>query len=84
MVSCGAQGCSWERATDNRGLNRHRGSCHFFKKSGILATQKRLQRARNATLANLVSSQSQSESVTVGSTQVSDVSLQSPNWTTSI
>ncbi|KAG1717827.1 hypothetical protein EDD22DRAFT_855856 [Suillus occidentalis] len=49
MVSCGAQGCSWERATDNRGLNRHRTACHFFKKSSILATEKRLQRVRNAT-----------------------------------
>jgi hypothetical protein len=54
MVSCGAQGCSWEKTTDAQGLNRHQASCHFFKRSSIIATQKRQQRARDATLANLV------------------------------
>jgi hypothetical protein len=53
MVSCGAQGCSWEKVTDNRGLNRHRTGCRFFKRSSTLANEKRLQRARNATSANL-------------------------------
>ncbi|KIK32956.1 hypothetical protein CY34DRAFT_813946 [Suillus luteus UH-Slu-Lm8-n1] len=48
MVSCGAQNCSWERATNSRGLNQHRASCKFFKKSSVLASQKRLQRARDA------------------------------------
>jgi hypothetical protein len=40
MVSCGALGCSWERATDNWGLNRHHATCHLFKKSSTLASQK--------------------------------------------
>lgn len=56
MVLCGAPGCYWERPTDNRGLNRHRTSCHFFNKASVLATEKRRQRARNATLANQLSS----------------------------
>jgi hypothetical protein len=52
MVSCGAHGCSWGGTTDGRGLNRHRASCSFFKRATVVASQKRLQRARDATLAN--------------------------------
>lgn len=68
MVSCGAQSCSWEKATDSRGLSRHRASCHFYKRSSILAMQKRQQRARDATLATLVSTQS----VNLNTSQVSN------------
>jgi hypothetical protein len=53
MVSCGALGCSWERATDARGLNRHRASCHLFKKTSVLASQKRQERAKEAAFAHL-------------------------------
>lgn len=53
MVSCSAPGCSWERATDARGLSRHRASCHFYKKSSVLASQKRQQRATQAVAANM-------------------------------
>lgn len=48
MVSCGASRCSWERATDARGLSRHHASCHFYKKSSVLASQRRLERAKEA------------------------------------
>lgn len=48
MVSCGAPSCSWERATDTRGLNRHRASCHLYRKSSALATQKRQEHAKGA------------------------------------
>jgi hypothetical protein len=58
MVFCGAQGCSWEKATDNRGLDRHRVSCSFFRRSSVLATQKQLEHARNATAANCVANMS--------------------------
>lgn len=54
IVSCGASGCVWEKATDTRGLNRHRTSCHFYRKSSILASKKRLERAKDAARANLV------------------------------
>lgn len=53
MVSCGAPGCSWERATDTRGLNRHRASCHSYKKCSVLATQKRQERAKDAAVSLL-------------------------------
>lgn len=69
MVSCGALGCSWEKTTDNRGLSRHRASCHLFKRSSILATQKRQQRARDATLGTLVPKFAQS----VNTSRVSDL-----------
>lgn len=48
MVLCGATDCSWEKATDARGLSRHRTSCHSYKKSSLLATQKRRERAKEA------------------------------------
>jgi hypothetical protein len=53
MVTCGAQGCSWERATDTRGLSRHHASCRFYKKSSVLATQKRRERVKDAVSARL-------------------------------
>jgi hypothetical protein len=53
MVLCGASGCSWERVTDTRGLSRHRASCHSYRKSSTLATQKRQERAREAVFSNL-------------------------------
>lgn len=53
MVLCGSIGCSWEKATDARGLNRHRASCHFYKKSSLLATQQRRERAKESVAANL-------------------------------
>jgi hypothetical protein len=52
MVACEAPGCSWERKTDIRGLTRHRAACHFFKRSSTLASQKRQERAKEATLSN--------------------------------
>jgi hypothetical protein len=48
MVSCGASRCLWERATDARGLSKHRAGCHFYKKSSILASQRRHERAKEA------------------------------------
>jgi hypothetical protein len=53
MVSCGAPRCLWERPTDARGLSRHHASCHFYKKSTALASQKRLERAKEAVSAHL-------------------------------
>lgn len=53
MVLCGALGCSWERVTDTCGLSRHRASCHSYRKSSTLATQKRQERAREAVFSNL-------------------------------
>ncbi|KAG1855096.1 hypothetical protein C8R48DRAFT_776498 [Suillus tomentosus] len=41
-------GCSWERAKDARGLSRHRASCHLYKRYSVLATQKRRERAKEA------------------------------------
>jgi hypothetical protein len=52
MVSCGAAGCSWERKTDSRGLNRHRTTCHFYKTSTVLASLKRQERAKEAVITN--------------------------------
>ncbi|KAG1822445.1 uncharacterized protein BJ212DRAFT_1476874 [Suillus subaureus] len=53
MVSCSSIGCSWEKATDACGLSRHRTSCHFYKKSSLLATQQRWERAKESVTANL-------------------------------
>jgi hypothetical protein len=50
MVSCNAPGCSWERSTDNRGLNRHRASCCFYKRASSLASRKRQDRAKEASI----------------------------------
>lgn len=58
MVSCGTQGCSWEKASDNRELNKHCTSCSFFRRSSVLAQQKRLEHVRNAASANLVANMS--------------------------
>ncbi|KAG2050289.1 hypothetical protein BDR06DRAFT_974658 [Suillus hirtellus] len=60
MVLCGALGCSWERAMDTCGLSRHCTSCHFYKRSSILATQKRQERAKEAVSANLAANLPQS------------------------
>lgn len=60
MVLCGALVCSWERATDTRGLSRHRTSCHFYKRSSVLATQKRQERAKEAVSTNLAANLPQS------------------------
>lgn len=54
-VSCNAPGCSWQRMTDNRALNKHRANCHFYKRVSTLASQKRQDRAKDAALSNLVS-----------------------------
>lgn len=52
MVSqCGALGCSWETTKDARGLNRHRASCHLYKRHSVLATQKRREHAKEASRA---------------------------------
>lgn len=54
MVVCGAQGCSWERTTDNRGLTRHRASCRYYKRASTLASQRRHDRAKEAAHSHLV------------------------------
>lgn len=63
MVSCGAPGCQWERKTDNRGLNRHRASCHLYKKVNSLASRRRQDRTKEAVISNLISNSSTSTSV---------------------
>ncbi|KAG1796316.1 uncharacterized protein HD556DRAFT_1441620 [Suillus plorans] len=63
MVLCGALGCSWERATDTHGLSRHCTSCHFYKRSSVLATQKRQEHAKEAVSANLAANLPQSMSL---------------------
>jgi hypothetical protein len=65
MVSCGAASCSWDRETDARGLSRHRASCHFYKKSSVLATQKRRERAKEAVFANMAANHKANPSVNV-------------------
>ncbi|KAG1820940.1 uncharacterized protein BJ212DRAFT_1297417 [Suillus subaureus] len=57
MVSCGAHS-SWAGTTDGQGLNQHCATCSFFKRSSIVASQRRLQWARDATLANFDRSES--------------------------
>lgn len=47
MVSCRALQCPWERATDAHKLSRHCASCHFYKKSNVLASQRRLEQAKD-------------------------------------
>jgi hypothetical protein len=65
MVSCDAPGCSWarERATDNRGLSRHRANCRFYKRVSSLASQRRKERAKEAVGLNLLPKPSVSVSV---------------------
>lgn len=52
--SCNASGCFWEKGpndtakADPRGLSRHRATCQHYRKSRYIATQKRLERARQA------------------------------------
>ncbi|KAG2738476.1 hypothetical protein P692DRAFT_20882205 [Suillus brevipes Sb2] len=53
MVSCGAVRCSWERATDFRGLDRHRTTCKYYQKESKLAAEKRRDRARESVSQNL-------------------------------
>lgn len=53
MVSCGALDCSWERATNSRGLSLHRASCLLFKRHSVRAIQKRRERAKEAAFAEL-------------------------------
>ncbi|KAG2051670.1 hypothetical protein BDR06DRAFT_983445 [Suillus hirtellus] len=51
MVSsqaCKAPGCSWEKATDTRGLSRHRATCQSYNKYRISASQRRHERAKEA------------------------------------
>jgi hypothetical protein len=66
MVSCEAPGCSWERKTDNRGLDRHRAACHFYKRSSTLASQKRQDRAKEAVLSNVLPNPAASASLVGG------------------
>jgi len=77
MVSCGGQGCSWERATDTRGLNRHRASCRFYKKSSILATRKRQEHAKEAVSAHLAHDLSVNTITVSGPSTSNEVILQS-------
>ncbi|KAG1835371.1 hypothetical protein DFJ58DRAFT_847422 [Suillus subalutaceus] len=58
-----ALGCSWERTMDNRGLSRHRASCHFFKKASSLASWKRQNRAKEAFMNSSKANTSQSAAV---------------------
>ena len=50
MVSCNANGCSWESVTNDsgRGLSRHRATCRFYRRSTFLANERRHERAKEA------------------------------------
>lgn len=63
MVSCNAPGCGWERATDNRGLSRHRASCHFYKRVSSLASRRRHDRAKEAVISSFIPKPSAGTSV---------------------
>jgi hypothetical protein len=63
VFQCGALGCSWERAKDARGLSRHRASCHLYKRYSVLATQKRRERAKEASHHDAVSSPTKQSAV---------------------
>lgn len=71
MVSCSAAPrCLWERPTDARGLSRHHASCHYYKKSTALASQKRLERAKEAVSAHLTGNSTSSTHRQAGSSTV--------------
>ncbi|KAG2743859.1 hypothetical protein P692DRAFT_20878151 [Suillus brevipes Sb2] len=40
--------CSWAKNTDSRGLSRHRATCKHYQSASTLATEKRLERARES------------------------------------
>lgn len=49
-ISCNAPGCFWEKENNGatRGLSRHRATCQHYQKSRHIASQKRLERAKQA------------------------------------
>jgi hypothetical protein len=67
--ACKAPGCSWEKATDSRGLSRHRATCQSYNKYKVLSSQKRHERAKEAARSPLTRNGLVRRTVAAGTTE---------------